>query len=262
MKKNIGICAGCSDFDSIRRLKETGFDFVESNFSEFAKTEQSVIDEYADLLKELKMPCVSMNCLIVGDFVMVGEKADHGKIREHVESTLEKVKKLGTKNFVMGSGRARSVPDGYSREKALDQLRELIGNVLAPAAAKYGAVIAIEELRKEECNIFVTCKETVQFIKELNVPNVKLLVDYYHSMLGGDTLEEIATYGDYISHVHIASPSNKRLIPMPGDGDDYGAFFAALDKAGYKAGNISLEGSSGEPCWENRKKSLEYLRTL
>ncbi len=262
MKKNIGICVGITDFKDIRNIKETGFDFVETSFSELAKTEQSVIDESADLLKELGLPCISMNGLIVGDFAMVGEKADHAKIKEHIESTLEKVKKLGTKNFVMGSGRARSVPEGYPREKALEQLRELIGDVLAPAAAKYGAVIAIEELRKEECNMFVTCKETVQFIKELGVPNVKLLVDYYHAMLGGDTLDEIASYGDYISHVHIASPSNKRMIPLPCDGDDYGAFFAALDNAGYKAGNISLEGSAGDNRNKNLKTSLEYLRTL
>ena len=72
MKKNIGICAGITDFEDIRNIKEIGFDFVETSFSELAKTEQSVIDESADLLKELGLPCVSMNCLIVGDFVMVG----------------------------------------------------------------------------------------------------------------------------------------------------------------------------------------------
>ena len=85
---------------------------METSFSELAKTEQSVIDESADLLKELGLPCISMNGLIVGDFAMVGEKADHAKIKEHIESTLEKVKKLGTKNFVMGRGKARSVPEG------------------------------------------------------------------------------------------------------------------------------------------------------
>ncbi len=262
MKMNIGICADLNGFDRIRKIKEVGYDFVELGFSKLAKVEQSEIDEYAGLLDELKMPCVSMNGLIIGDFAMVGDKADHSKIAEHVESTLEKVKSLGTKNFVMGSGAARSVPEGYSREKAMEQLKSLVADTLSPIMAKYDAYLSIEELRKEECNVFVTCKETVEFIKEINIPNVKLLVDYYHAMLGGDTLEEIATYGDYISHVHIASPSNNRSIPMPNDGDDYGAFFKALDKAGYKAANISLEGSIGENYFEKIQKSLAYLKTV
>ena len=45
MKKNIGICSGITYFEDIRNIKEIGFDFVETSFSELAKTEQSVIDE-------------------------------------------------------------------------------------------------------------------------------------------------------------------------------------------------------------------------
>ena len=262
MKKNIGMCVGHKNFDTLRKIRNIGYDFVEFNFSALRNESESFIKECADLLKELNMPCISMNCLLLGDFVLIGDDRDHSKVREHVEETLEKIQPLGTKTFVMGSGKARSVPDGYSREKAMEQIESLFCDVLAPAAKKYDSVIAIEELRKEECNIFVTCREVMEFIKKIDNPNVKLLIDYYHAMLGGDTLEEIASYKGYISHVHIASPLNGRIVPQPTDTEDYKGFFDALDKAEYTRANISLEGN-----WDNRfdelaKISHDYLRSI
>ncbi len=263
MKMNIGICtSGVTDEKNIRRIKEIGYDFVEAGFSDLSVLPKSRIDEFADLLRELKMPCVSMNGLIVGDFVITGENADHLKIADHIESTMYKLKELGCKNFVLGSGKARSVPEGFSREKAMEQIQSLIADTIMPVMRKYNAVLAIEELRKEECNVFKNCRETVEFIKQLGFCDVKLLVDYYHAILGGDTHSEISTYKGLISHVHIASPKNNRLIPQKGDGEDYKGFFDALDKAQYIEANISLEGAKTEDYYGCITSSLEYLRSI
>lgn len=83
-------------------------------------------------------------------------------------------------------------------------------------------------------------KEYKLNIRRVNLPNVKLLVDYYHAILGGDTLEELASYGDNIVHVHIASPKNNRAVPNENDYDDCVEFFRMLKKIGYK-GVISVE---------------------
>lgn len=262
MKKNIGVCTAFDDFERIKKIHDIGYDFVEFSFSSFKDAKESVIRECADLLHELNLPCVSMNGLIVGNFSLTGDNTNHEEAKEHVESILEKVQPFGTKTFVMGSGAARRVPDGYSKEKAMEQLERFFVDVLSPAAKKYDAVIAIEELRKEETNIFNTCRDVVSFLKGIDTPNIKLLVDYYHAMLGGDTLEELASYKGYISHVHIASPSNARIMPQPTDSDDYKAFFKALDEAGYDKANISLEGSWDDRFDELAPISLEYLRSI
>lgn len=259
---NIGMCADHTDFEKVRKIKEMGFDFVEASFSGLAKEETSKVDEYICLLKELELPCVSMNGLLFGDFVLTGEKADHSKVKEYIDRNMERVSKLGTKVFVMGSGKARSYPDGFPREKALQQLASLFNDVLAPAAKKYGAVIAIEELRREESNIFTSCREVMEFLRQLNNPNINLLVDYYHAILGGDTHEELCSYAKDVVHVHIASPKNERAFPMPNDGDDYKGFFEALEKGGYKAKNISIEGKCKDNFYDDASKTLAYLRTL
>lgn len=258
-----GVCASGNDLDELKKLKDAGADFFELGFSDLAKKGDEEFEKTLDFVKELGVPVVSMNCLIVGDFYITGEKTNHDLIAEFVEKGMERAVKFGTKNFVMGSGKARSVPEGFSPERAREQVESLVCDKLLPIFKKYDVILSVEELRKEETNIFNSCREVAEFVRRVNRPNLKLLVDYYHAILGGDTTEEIASYGDIISHVHIASPLNQRHIPMKDDGDDYVSFLDALKKANYKAGYVSLEGGcGGKDKAETVKQSLEYLKSL
>ena len=74
----------------------------------------------------------------------------------------------------------------------------------------------------------------MEIIRAVNLPNIKLLLDYFHAILGGDTLEQLATYGDDIVHVHLASPINERSVPRENDLEDCRKFFAMLNSIGYK----------------------------
>lgn len=260
---NIGICTSFNDYKKMTALKEVGADFFEFGFSTLGKATDEEFKESLAFVKDLGLPVVSMNGLLVGDFRMTGEDTNHDVIADFVDKTLERAVQYGTRNFVIGSGKARSVPEGFSEEKAREQLESLFVDKLLPVFARYDAYLSIEELRKEECNIFVTCRETMETIRKINHPNLTLLVDYYHAMLGGDTFEEIASYKGKITHVHIASPLHERHVPMPGDGEDYAGFFEALKKADYKAKNISLEGGfGGKDLVETAKISFEYLKSF
>ena len=61
-------------------------------------------------------------------------------------------------------------------------------------------------------------------------------------------------------HCHIASAKNSRLIPLPGDGEDYLPFFQAL-KAGSYQGRLSLEGSMPGGI-SQIQTSITYLKDL
>ena len=146
--------------------------------------------------------------------------------------------------MVLGSGGARNIPDGMSRETAFERFVAMLSDVVVPWAKRNSITVAIEELRKEETNFINNCREAMDVIRAVDAPEVRLMVDYYHAMLGGDRLEEIASYGDMIRHVHIASVRNKRHFPMIDDVGDCRGFFAALKAAGY-TGCVSLEGGDG-----------------
>lgn len=258
----IGICTDFKDHEKMTRLKEMGFDFFEFGFSSIGNADPADVDAAVEKVKELGIPVASMNGLIPAELKMTGPDADHDKVAAFVEKTLKRAVRFGTRNYVLGSGGARSVPEGFSQEEATRQLQSLFSEKLVPIFAKYDCILSIEELRKEECNIFNSCKEVMKSIKAVEHPNLRLLVDYYHAVLGGDTMEELASYKGYISHVHIASPLNGRHVPAEGDGEDYAGFFEALKKAEYAQKNISLEGSFGDDYYGAAQEALRYLRTF
>ena len=225
-------------------LKKHGYEAFEVGFSGLTNAEDEKIAEMCGKARELGMSCVSHNGMFPGNISLLHGKDGYGEISEYLERTIEKEKPLGSPVVVLGSGVARNIPDGMSRETAFERFVSMISDVVVPWARRNSITVAIEELRKEETNFINNCREAMEVVRAVDAPEVRLMVDYYHAMLGGDRLEEIASYGDMIRHVHIASVRNKRHFPMIDDVGDCRGFFAALKAAGY-TGCVSLEGSDG-----------------
>ncbi|MBQ9130435.1 MAG: sugar phosphate isomerase/epimerase [Clostridia bacterium] len=129
-------------------------------------------------------------------------------------------------------------------------------------AKKYGKTVCIEELNSRECNIINTCAEAMGIIRAVNRPEITLLWDFYHTGIEKEPVETIAAYKGYITHAHIASPSNSRAFPRPNDGDDHKTFFDALRKAEYKNERVSIEASEKEGFINASALSLELLRSI
>ena len=264
MKFNYGACIGGKDLAKIKTLAGLGYDFVETGFSALDTLTDEDIGAFDATLRENGLSCVSCNGFMPGTLKTVGPEVDDGAIKDFLARTFERSAKLGFKSLIFGSGASRRVPDGYPRAKAKADLIHFLGDLALPYAKKYGIVIGIEELRSEETNIINTCGEAMEYIREIDDPNLRLLVDLYHVACMGDSVETLHDYKGYVSHVHIASPSNKRVYPLPTDGDDalYRRFFEVLDEIGYEARNISLEGSVGDAFDVTVSASLPYLKSL
>ncbi len=256
----IGVCLSVFD-DKINRLPKLGADYIETNMTELSKHSFSEVEERAKLLSTLGAECYSANCLFPGDIRLTGEDVDVRRISQYIEDVFAKAEILGIKRVVFGSGGARSIPEGFPKDKAHDQLKRLLGDIIAPEAEKHGIVCCIEPLRHEETNVFNTCTDAAKLIREVNSKNVRLLVDLYHMDLESEPRKVLLELGDILSHAHIASAKNSRAIPQPGDGEDYAEFFSILKSIGYQDG-ISLEGGAGENFCAGVKSSIAYLRTL
>ncbi|MBQ8509606.1 MAG: sugar phosphate isomerase/epimerase [Clostridia bacterium] len=240
---NYCCCTGLSP-ERLEILHKHGYTAWETGFSGLTNAPEETILAMRDKAAELGMTCVSHNGMFPGDIKLLTGKDGYGAIEEYLGKTFAKAKPLGAPTIVLGSGSARRIPDDMSKEEAFERFAAVLSDVIAPAAKEAGVVVAIEELRREECNFINNCREAMELIRAVNKPEIQLLIDYYHSMLGGDKLEELASYGSAIRHVHIASPKNNRRYPTIDDLADCRGFFAALKSAGY-TGAISLEGSDG-----------------
>lgn len=256
----IGVCLSVFD-DKITRFNELGADYIETNLTQLSEHGFSEIEQRAKLLSSIGAECYSANCFFPGDIRLTGEGVNTVRISEYIEDVFAKAAILGLKIAVFGSGRARAVPEGFSRAAAHDQLKRLLGDIIAPTAEKHGIICCIEPLRHEETNVFNTCTEAAGLIREVNSKSVRLLVDLYHMDMEKEPRESLLECGDILSHAHIASAKNARNIPQPGDGEDYGEFFSILKKLGYQGG-ISLEGGAGGDFCKGVKSSVSYLRSF
>lgn len=240
-------------------LKKIGYTCYETGLSGVAEASDESILAMKEKAEELGVTCASHNGMFPTDIRLLGGKDEYPRINEYLDRAFEKAKPLGSPIVVLGSGKAREIPDGMSLDEAKERFSAMLSDVVAPQAARHGVTIAIEELRREECNFINNCREAMEIIRMVNKPEIQLLIDYYHSMLGGDKLPELASYGSAIKHVHMASPRNNRKMPMIDDIGDCRSFFACLRLAGYD-GVISLEGNFGENFESSIIEALSVMK--
>ncbi len=239
----IGCCFGYNNHDAILLGKKAGFEFIEVAVTSFASATEEDVADFARFLHENEVECPGANCLFTDDIRLTGENADFGAADAYLNRMLEKLRPIGLKHVVFGSGRVRSVPEGFSKEAATEQLVVYCRDHLAPIMEKFGLICGVEELFKPACNILNTCRETMEVVRRVDHPRIRLLVDMFHMGMENEDYATLADYPGMISHVHISSPKLKGEFPRPDDGEDYPLFFASLRSAGYpEDGLVSIEG--------------------
>ncbi len=242
--------------DDLEKAKKTGFDYAEVLVRNFARLSD---EEFAKLLEKHKAVGIATpvgNNFIPMELKLVGPDIDKDKQIEYVRKAFERGQKLGLKIIVLGSGAARKVPDGYSKDEAWKQLVDF-GKRIAPEAKKRGIVVAVEPLQTKETNTINSAAEGLKWVKAVNHPNFQLMVDFYHLSLEKEDPSILVTAKNAIKHIHIANPNGRRF-PLSSEEYDYSAFFAALKKSKYQGG-ISIEGRPNDYD-ADAPKALAFLR--
>lgn len=86
---------------------------------------------------------------------------------------------------------------------------------LAPIAKSYGIDMGMEVLNRFENHIINTSKEGVEFVKEINMDNVWVMLDTFHMNIEEDSIgKAIRTAGKYLGHFHTGECNRK----LPGMG--------------------------------------------
>ncbi len=143
--------------------------------------------------------------------------------------------------MVFGSGGARRVPDGFSKDEAFEQL-VAFGKRIAPEARSHGITVAIEPLRREETNIINSAAEGLALVEAIGDPNFQLMIDFYHLASEKEHPAIVSRAKDHLRHLHMANPAG-RVFPIAWEEYDYAPFFSTLRQAGYDR-RISVEAST------------------
>ncbi len=251
-----GVCADPSNAPALARA---GFEFIELHVQNHLKTladEATFAPELARI-EASALPCEAANCFLPGNLHVTGPEVDMDALAAYVDLACGRAARAGIRSIVFGSGGARRIPDGFSRDEAWQQLLDF-GRMLGPVAQHHGVLIVVEPLNLRECNVLTTVGESAEYVRQVDHPFFRLLVDGYHWALDNDSYNDLVDSMPLIAHAHIATYAS-RLAPGL-EACDFARFFDALKKGGFD-GRLSIEGR-----WENMEQdapqALDVLKTF
>lgn len=231
----------CADISQAAALAAAGYDFIEGNVCRdlINHEDEAAFEAFCEQIKQAPIPMMVANCFLPGKLKIVGPNVDMNVLHEYVAKAMCRAARAGLETIIFGCGDARKIPDGFDEEEAWRQIVAFT-HVAVGEARTHGVTLVIEPLRSSDCNFINTVTEGAALVREVNHPNLRLLVDSYHWGCENDSAAEIVENAKLLHHVHVATPD--RRLPPGGGAYDWSPFYSALKKGGYD-GRLSIEAN-------------------
>ena len=250
----------CSKIQNLELVAKHGFKYAEIKLSDVAKMTDEELGETINKLKELGLSVKTFNVFCPAE-INLSYAADEQVIREYTHRALSNAQKIGGEIIVVGSGKARNIPEEYSFEEGREKFKRVLA-LIADIAAEYNIKVALEPLNTKETNLINTLADASQLCKEINKPNLGFLADLFHMYRSGEDASDVLKYKGQIFHAHIAKRDETRGAPGINDRpEDLIGFYDALTKIGYD-GLICLEASSKNEFTDSLKAFSELADHL
>src|SRR3954466_7388513 len=124
----------CTQLKNIDAAKAAGFDYIEVSATEVAGLSDADFDAALGRIKAAGMPTPAANLFVPQAIKVVGPEINLEQQTAHLRAVMSRLSKLGVEVLVFGSGGARRVPDGFSKDEAFKQLVDF-----SPPAAQAAA---------------------------------------------------------------------------------------------------------------------------
>jgi D-psicose/D-tagatose/L-ribulose 3-epimerase len=154
-----------------------------------------------------------------------------------------------------GSMRKHMAPaSATGRASSVDAIRSL-----AARASSLGVRLSLEVVNRYETNLINTGRQALEYMKEVDRPDVSVHLDTYHMNIEeSDLFQPILDVGDRLGYVHIGESHRGYL----GTGSvDFGSAFRALDRISYD-GPIVFESFSSAVVSATLSNTLGIWRNL
>ncbi|MDO5444786.1 MAG: sugar phosphate isomerase/epimerase family protein [Eubacteriales bacterium] len=195
----------------VKKVKELGFDVLEVACGGFYLEDK-------ETFKELKKAADDHGIILTGGY---GPRPEHNlasEDKEAVDSTFAFYKDMFEKMEIAGIDRIGGAlysywPVNFSAgfDKKADFERSVSGmQKLADMAADYNVTLCMESLNRFEGYLINTAEEDLEYVKAVDKPNVKCMLDTFHMNIEEDTFEDaIKTTGDLLGHFHVGEANRK-----------------------------------------------------
>src|SRR5271165_3506347 len=233
----VGVCGSIDDFP---KAVQYGFDYFGPAGAAIAALNDQAFAAFRDRVLASPIRCECFNSFI-RTLKVVGPDVNQEALASYVSSTLDRCRQGGATIVVWGSASSRNVPEGYSRDRAWDQIVSFLRSAGDIARSKQ-IVLAIEPQRKQESNIINSGAEALRLVHDVHHPNVKMIIDYYHLREENENPEILKTARDQIVHLHFANPKGRVWPKQPDEDPLYARFFELIKETRFRGG-ISIEGT-------------------
>lgn len=272
---------GCDQKKYIEKVRNLGFDILEISCAALKNMSKEEMQAFRD---EAKAQGIILTAGY-GPAAAENLASADSKVSEHaVAFYTDLLKKLEFMDIhTIGGGIYSYWPVDYSKpiDKEGDWARS-VANVkrVGKIAEECGVDYCLEVLNRFEGYILNTSEEAVRFVREVDVPAVKVMLDTFHMNIEEDSMvDAILTAGDLLGHFHVGE--NNRRVPGKGN-FPWPEIGKALHRIGYDK-NVVMEPfviSGGEvgsdiKIWrdlshgasqirldEDARNSVAYLRNV
>ena len=242
----IGLLIG--SLDQLEDVAAYGYDYAEISPSLLGIDEESGTIEQKALEQVQASPApVTAMCGFLARLKVVGPEVDNARVRDYVVRLFDAMQQVGVPVIGYGSGGSRFVPNGFSRDRALDQVNDFL-QMCADLGESRGVQVALEPYNYDDANLINTVPEGLEVVRAVNQPAIQLMADFFHMRLNGESFDTLAAAGPHLIHAHIAEPGRGRPQTTPAD---HAAYLQALCEAGYygrvtQTGELPAYGSPAE----------------
>ncbi len=202
-----------ADFNPyVDKVADLGFDVLEVNAGTIAKmstAERKKLKEHADARNIGLSYCIGLPA----QFDIAAE--DEGARRNGIRFLGDISCGIGE----MGGGRLSGIlyscwpalmPEGVNdkrpfMDRSVASMKEAI-----KVAEDQNVVFNMEVVNRFEQYLLNTAEEAVEYVKRVDSPNAKILLDTFHMNIEEDTITKaLETAGDYLGHIHLGENNRK-----------------------------------------------------
>ena len=246
-----------TDFVNLPEIWPLGFDYVELPLNALAALNETDFQAFLDYAEGSRIRVAACSDLLPEDLPITGDGVNATALHGYLKHALGRAQQLGVKTLALDGAKSRQVPLEGDFPFAWRQLGNFL-RLIQGHARDCGMTVALEPLRKSDCNLLNLVSEATLIAGLLQLSSVAVCANFGSMGMASESLSALRRAAPLLKHVHVENALT-RALPKPGDGEDYGRLLETLRDIGY-AGGVTLCGSITEEYAEDAGIALQYMR--
>lgn len=157
------------------------------------------------------MRIASLQSIWYGQTGSIFDRAQAEQLLAYTARAFDFARACRCKNMVFGCPRSRTVPEGHSADEA-EVFFKRVANI---AMGKYVTFALEPNPPIYGTNYLNSTVETMQLVKKFRCIGIGVNLDLGAMVYNGESVEEIAPYMRFVSHIHISEPGLGPIQPRP-----------------------------------------------